>query len=120
MVSLFYQWYNSRKSSKNITYESAVIGFELLLFINTLSLLKLLFGFSFTFWYKSKLELYPELIIGTIVVGFIISLLAPKKKVKAINYELRDKDIDNLFLIIYIIASFVLFIISAKSVQPVL
>jgi hypothetical protein len=115
MVSLFYRWYNSRKSTKDIAYESAIIGLELLLSINVLSLLKLLIGFSFKFWNNPKSDLYPIIIIGAIVLGFIISLLAPKKKVESINYDLRDESTDYTVLIIYIIASFVLLIISAKS-----
>ena len=115
MLSLFYRWYYSRKSTKDIAYESAVIGFELLFFINVLSLLKLITGFSFKFWDKSKYDLYPIIIIGTIVVGIIISLLAPKKKVVSINYDLRDESTDYTVLIIYIITSFILLIVAAKS-----
>jgi hypothetical protein len=112
MVTLFYHWFNTRKSSKLIAYESAIWTFVVVLFSNFVALLKLFHydSFSFDMDKRTEPENYIIIAVGILIGGFIISLFAPKKKIKAINYDLRDESIDFSIMFIYTIGSFVLLI----------
>jgi len=123
ILSLFYRWYNSRESTKDIAYYSAILAFELFLFMNILSLIKyfnLWNIFPLNWENNSNDGMYITIIVVAISFGFIISLLAPQKDVKSINYDLRDQDTDYFVLVVYIIASFVLLFISAKTGSTIL
>jgi len=110
MVSLFYHWFNTRKSSKIIAYESALWGFVVILFCNFIALLKILHlnTFFFNLENDSKTKNYLIVGAGILVAGFILSIFAPRKKVKSINYDLRDETVDFTIMFVYTIGSFVL------------
>lgn len=112
MVSLFYHWFNTRNSSKLIAYESAIGTFVIVLFSNFLAILKLFHFDSFTFSMsnRTKPENYIIIGIGILICGFILSIFSPKKRIKSINYDLRDEGIDFTIMFIYSIGSFALLI----------
>lgn len=109
MVSLFYRWFNNQKSSKLIAYESALMGFSVVLFCNFVALLKLLHfdSLSFDMTKRSKLLNYLFFGTGLLIVSLTLSILAPRKKIKSINYDLRDEGVDFTIMFIYVIGSFI-------------
>ena len=109
IVSLFYHWFNTRNSSKLIAYESAIGTFVIVLFSNFLAILKLSHHddfFTFSMSDRTKSEYYLIIAIGILFFGFILSIFAPKKKIKSINYDLRDQSVDFTIMFIYSIGSF--------------
>ena len=58
---------------------------------------------------------YVLVLIGIIIGSFIISLLAPRKKIKSINYDLRDDTVDFVLFFIYIIGSVIGFVLSVNN-----
>lgn len=112
VVSLFYHWFINQKSSKIIAYESALMIFIAVLFMNFMSLIKI---YNITVSFEilntySKLEKYVIVGIVCVFCCLILSFFAPKKKVKAINYDLRDEAVDYTIMFIYTIGSFLLLI----------
>jgi hypothetical protein len=102
----------NQKSSKIIAYESALMIFVAILFMNFMSLIKIYnipLSFKILKTY-SKLEQYFIVGIVCIICCFILSFFAPKKKVKSINYDLRDEAVDYTIMFIYTIGSFLLLI----------
>jgi len=126
IVSLFYHWFNTKESSKDVAYEISLIAFTILLFCNLLTIftainmmdyygMKNIDVFLKNFIHLNKEQQYLIAGIGLIVGSLLNSVLASRKKIKSINYDLRDETIDFVFLFIYIIGSITLFVIVAKN-----
>lgn len=111
IVSIFYHWFSTRKSSKIIAYESALWGFVVVLFSNFMAFSKILnLNINLNLNKYSNVENYLIVGTGILVGGFILSIFAPRKKVKSINYDLRDESVDFTIMFVYLIGSFGLLI----------
>lgn len=114
-TSVFYHWYLEKPKSRDIAYESAIIMVIFCLFINICSIIVILnlwdnFSFGAESW--TKTESYIKAGGGFVVSCFILAILAPRKKVLAINYETLSRFDDRTIAITYWITTIILFFIT--------
>ena len=108
LVSLFYHWFSTKESTRSVAYAYSLIAFTAFLNINIMTML-IIFKMDEYILKFTKINndtKYVLVLIGIIIGSFIISLLAPRKKIKSINYDLRDDTVD-----------FVLFFSSVSAVS---